>query len=199
MTKSNSINLKKGDEKLYFIAIIPVQPIYDQALALKNHFSDQYKSKASLNSPPHITLHMPFEWKEKKEEILIEKLTLFSKQHSSAELSLKDFNAFPPRVIYIDVVKNDWLENIQRALHRFCKVELNLFNANYKEHPFHPHMTLAFRDLKKEYFKKAWEEFKEKKFEGTFPVTEIVLLKHDGKLWQAYKNFNLTSNLLLAE
>lgn len=179
--------------KLYFLAIIPPSPFYDEATRLKHHFKDQYNSKASLNSPPHITLHMPFEWKEKKEGELIEKLTLFSKQYSSGDLSLKNFNAFPPRVIYIDVVKNDWLENLQRDLHRFCKVELNLFNANYKEHPFHPHLTLAFRDLKKENFKKAWEEFKEKKFEATFPVTEIVLLKHDGKAWQAHEKFKLNS------
>lgn len=191
MTKSNITNLKKGDGKLYFIAIIPVQPFYDQTLALKNYFKDQYNSRASLNSPPHITLHMPFEWKEKKEEMLIEKLTLFAKQHSSGELCLTDFNAFPPRVIYMDVVKNDWLENLQRELHRFCKIELNLFNANYKEHPFHPHLTLAFRDLKKEDFKKAWEEFKEKKFEGKFVVKEIVLLKHDGKIWESRSKFKL--------
>jgi 2'-5' RNA ligase len=180
--------------KLYFLAIIPPSPFYEEVMALKNYFKDQYNSKASLNSPPHITIHMPFEWKEKKEEMLIEKLTFFSKRYSSGELCLKDFNAFSPRVIYIDVIKNDWLGNLQRELHRFCKVELNLFNANHKDHPFHPHLTLAFRDLKKEYFKKAWEEFKERKFEGTFPVTEIVLLKHDGKVWNHHANFKFLAS-----
>ena len=69
--------------KLYFLAIIPPSPFYDEALRLKHYFKDEYNSKASLNSPPHITLHMPFEWKEKKEEMLIEKLNLFAKQYYS--------------------------------------------------------------------------------------------------------------------
>jgi 2'-5' RNA ligase len=74
------------------------------------------------------------------------------------------------------------------------KVYLNLFNAQYKDQPFHPHLTLAFRDLKKPAFYKAWQEFKEKKCEATFSVTEIVLLKHNGKIWNVYNNFILTTN-----
>ena len=71
--------MPKEGTALYFIAIIPPSPIFEQASELKNHFMQQYQSKAALNSPPHITLHMPFEWKEKKEEELALNLNLFSK------------------------------------------------------------------------------------------------------------------------
>jgi 2'-5' RNA ligase len=194
LAQQSSINRGEKEEPLYFIAIIPGHPVYDEALKLKHYFKDRYNSKAALNSPPHITLHMPFKWKKKKEEILIDHLTNFSKSHTSGKLHLMGFNAFPPRVIYIDVVKNDWLDNLQLELQRFCKKELNLFNANYKEHPFHPHLTLAFRDLKKQNFVTAWEEFKVKKFESVFEVNSIVLLKHDEKAWQPYASFNLLTN-----
>ena len=60
----------------YFIAIIPPSPIYEEALRLKEYFRDTYNSKASLNSPPHLTLHMPFRMKERKEAELVEKLAL---------------------------------------------------------------------------------------------------------------------------
>lgn len=62
----------------YFIAIIPPSPIESDVLALKNFFKEKYNSKASLNSPPHITLHMPFLWKEKKEEELNDALRSFA-------------------------------------------------------------------------------------------------------------------------
>jgi 2'-5' RNA ligase len=190
-----SLIRKDKQEELYFIAIVPPQPVFDETWQLKNYFKEHYQSKASLNSPPHITLHMPFEWNVEKEELLVTKLQQFASHHNGGVLPLLNFKAFPPRVIYVDVVKTEWLENLQKELHRFCKRELNLFNANYKEHAFHPHLTLAFRDLKKQNFQKAWEEFDKKKYEALFSVHDIVLLKHNGKSWQELKSFKLISNI----
>jgi 2'-5' RNA ligase len=181
---------EKNSENLYFIAIIPPEPIYGEALALKQNFKDQYNSKAALNSPPHITLHMPFKWRESKETRLLDGLEEFSAKQNSFEIRLNNFSAFEPRVIFVDVIKDEKLELLQKQLKRFCKVELNLFNADYKEFAYHPHLTLAFRDLKKPEFYKAWEEFKEKKFEATFDVDSIALLKHDGKEWRAFKELH---------
>lgn len=180
---------KKDKRKLYFIAIIPPAPFFDTALALKHYFRDRYGSKASLNSPPHITLHMPFQWNEDKEPKLLERLSLFSEGNMSLHLEFNNFGCFPPRVIFIDLKKSQDLENYQQQLHRFCKTELNLFNANYKAKPFHPHLTLAFRDLKKAAFYEAWLEFKEKDFEGEFSSKGFTLLKHNGKQWNVLKEF----------
>jgi 2'-5' RNA ligase len=176
---------------LYFIAIIPPSPIFEQASELKNHFKQHYQSKAALNSPPHITLHMPFEWKVKKEEELVSKLSVFSKNKETLELELKNFGCFVPRVIYINVLESEVLRNSQRELHRFCKIELNIFNAQYKDLPFHPHVTLAFRDLKKPMFEKAWEEFKDREFSGFFIADHFTLLKQNGKVWELFKKFSL--------
>ena len=72
--------IKVEKRKLYFIAIIPPSPVYEEALELKKYFKEQYGSKAALNSPPHITLHMPFLWNEEKEKKLTERLLVFSKK-----------------------------------------------------------------------------------------------------------------------
>jgi len=45
--------------------------------------------------------------------------------------------------------------------------------------------------LKKRLFDSALNEVKDKKFEATFLVKEIVLLKHNGKNWEVFKNFEL--------
>jgi 2'-5' RNA ligase len=180
--------------KLYFIALIPPTPIYEEALEQKNYFKEHYNSKASLNSPPHITLHMPFRWKEQKENDLVQKIKIFTKEFEPIKVCLDNFSAFPPRVIFINVVKSEALDQMQKSVHRFFKKELNLFNANYKEQPFHPHLTLAFRDLKKPNFKKAWEEFESKEYKAEFIADKIALLKHNGKVWQVFKEFNLESS-----
>ena len=180
-----------SEEKLkqYFIALVPPAPIYEEAMGLKHCFKDQYNSKASLNSPPHITLHMPFKWRADREDDLIESLGKFSTNQQSFNLELLNFSSFPPRVIFIEAVKSDALDALYKDLHRYCKKELNLFNAAYKDLAFHPHLTLAFRDLKKHLFIKAWEEFQQKKYNAEFVVDKISLLKHNCKVWEVIQDF----------
>jgi 2'-5' RNA ligase len=186
---------KTDDNKnQYFIAIIPPAPIFEEALTLKQYFQTTYNSKAALNSPPHITLHMPFWWKKEKEDQLVSQLKRFAEKYDPIKICLDNFSAFTPRVIYINVTESEALNQFQKSIHRFCKTELNIFNANYKELPFHPHLTLAFRDLKKDAFKEAWEEFKTKEYKAEFMADKFSLLKHDGKKWNVTKDFNLESS-----
>jgi 2'-5' RNA ligase len=182
--------MEKGLSR-YFIAVVISGPAGDEALALKNYFKEKYNSKASLNSPPHITLHMPFLWKQDKEALLMEKLKLFKPTVKPFTLQLRNFNAFVPKVIFIDVEENESLKILQRELMRFCKVELNLFNADYKDRPFHPHVTLAFRDLRKPMFTEAWSEFQQKHYEHSLTIDRFSLLKHDGRQWQVFKEYGL--------
>jgi 2'-5' RNA ligase len=175
----------------YFVAIVPPSPVYEEALNQKEYFKDQYQSKASLNSPPHITLHMPFRWKEEKESILVNRLEDFASGFRPFDIQLNNYDAFAPRVIFINVAKSPELDKLYLELKRFCKRELNLFNADYKDQPFHPHITLAFRDLKKANFEQAWQEFSQREYTRTFIVGRITLLKHNGKIWEAFKAFEL--------
>lgn len=167
----------------YFIAIVPPSPVYEQALAIKNEFKEKYNSRAALRSPPHLTLHMPFEWKLKKEQILIGGLVSFAKSRVPFKLQIKGFDSFAPRVIFLRFDESESLRSLQKELTRFCKVEFDIFNADYKDQPFHPHLTVAFRDLKKSQFAQAWSEFKDRPFDASFLVDRITLLRHDGAKW----------------
>lgn len=175
----------------YFIAVVPPSPIYEYAYKLKEYFRDQYKSKASLNSPPHITLHMPFRWKESRENKLIESLTEFFTGYPRFQLELKNFSGFPPRVIFLDVGVCPQLCTLQAELRKYCRQNFNVHNADYKDQPFHPHLTLAFRDLKKPAYAQAWNEFSGKTYNAEFIVEHIVLLKHTGKFWKELHRFAL--------
>lgn len=188
------MSIKVEKRKQYFMAIIPPSPVFEEALGLKEYFKEKYSSKAALNSPPHITLHMPFLWNEEKEKKLVTKLQGFARQCDSIKVCLDNFSSFPPRVIFMNVTESDALHELQKRLHRFFKRELNIFNANYKEEPYHPHLTLAFRDLKKSQYHLAWEEFSKKEFKAEFMADKIALLKHNGKRWDVLKEFLLESS-----
>jgi 2'-5' RNA ligase len=181
----------KNLDRQYFIAIIPPKPVYEEALEQKEYFKEHYNSKASLNSPPHITLHMPFRWKENDEEKLAKQLAEFANANHKVDIKLSNFSSFPPRVIFIDVERNAALEQLQKSLQRHCRRNLNLLNADYKERAFRPHLTVAFRDLKKPSYQKAWEEFKRKHFQASFTADKLTLIKHSGRYWTVHRDFML--------
>lgn len=178
-------------ESLYFIAIIPPEDLEKEIETIKKYLFQNYKTKASLRSPAHITLHMPFKWKNFKIQLLHKNLQDFFKGKEKFNVNLNGFRAFPPRVIFIDVEENTKLYDFQKQLIKFSKVNLKVFNGNYKEDIFHPHVTVAFRDLRKHFFFQAFEEFKNKEFKKSFLVDHVTLLKHNGKIWIVDKEFYL--------
>ena len=186
--------IKPEKRKQYFVAIIPQSPVLEEAQAMKEYFNETYHSKAALNSPPHITLHMPFLWNADKEKKLIAKMQEFAGQYDPIKVCLDNFGSFPPRVIFINVTESDALGDLQINLHRFFKRELDIFNANYQDRPYHPHLTLAFRDLKKAQYHVAWKEFSKKEYKAEFMADKIALLKHNGRSWDVLKAFGLESS-----
>ncbi len=172
----------------YFLAIIPPEPLFSEVENIKKQVSISYNNKSALRSPAHITLHMPFEWNEEKEGLLIEKLNEFQ-FGNSFNIQLKNFSCFEPKVLFIDVVKNDDLSRLQSRLVEQVKLNLNIFNQANDLRAYHPHVTIAFRDLKKESFYKAWEELKNRIFEADFKAKSFVLLKHTGSVWQSHQQF----------
>jgi len=91
-------------------------------------------------------------------------------------------------VISIGVSENERLNNLHHELQQFCESKLNLC-PEYKDLPFHPRLTLAFRDLKRAKFLEAWEEFNKRTFSASSIMSKISLLKHDGKIWEPYRDF----------
>jgi 2'-5' RNA ligase len=181
---------KKDDKrKLYFVGILPPSPYYELAHALKHYCKEHFHTSGALKSPPHITLHMPFKWSEVNENELVDKLNGFSLQQTSFEVAFNNFDCFRPRVIFIALNDSAKLTELQHNLKQFCRRELNVPNTGNKELPYHPHLTIAFRDLSKPAFRSAWEEFKYKKFEGQFTIDTLVLMKHNGMFWEVFKRF----------
>ena len=185
--------MPKDALSLYFMALIPPEPFRQLAWGWKTYFRDQYQSGASLNSPPHITLHMPFKLRSQRETELAEKLQQVADTFAPFLVELEGFGAFPPRVIFIEVIGSSELEALQQAVRRQMKLEFQVFNANYRDRPFHPHLTLAFRDLKKAQFRQAWAEFQDREVRYTWTASHLTLLKHDGHRWQVWRNLPFES------
>lgn len=174
----------------YFIAIVPPEPLLSDIQNIKQSIFDNYQSKGALRSPGHITLHMPFSFDESKEAKLIECLNEFEFK-TVFPISLKNFDCFEPRVIFINVQEQNELFELQKKLVSHVKRHLNIFNQSDDMRGFHPHITIAFRDLKKAVFYKVWEEYKTKSFSETFTCNSFALLKHQKDEWVVLKQFDI--------
>lgn len=170
-------------ESLYFIAILPSSQIQEQIRALKNEVAERFNSKMALRSPGHITLHMPFRWKDKKKTILMEMMGKLNEEIVPFEVELNGFGFFEPRVVYVNVEENEPLREFHKRVVHHCRTDLKIFNSNYKNKVFRPHITIAFRDLKKPKFNEARAYFKERKFLTKLEVEQATLLEYDGKRW----------------
>jgi 2'-5' RNA ligase len=167
---------------MYFVALVAPEEIDRQILKWKNFFKENYGCTVALKSPAHITLIPPFWMNEGLEKDLIKSIDELSTAKNKFEITLKDFAAFKPRVIYVDVLKNELLNGLHESLSDFIYKQ-NKFPIKKEDRSFHPHVTLATRDLYKKAFYEAWEIFSVRKYEALWLVKGISLLRHNKKNW----------------
>jgi len=167
---------------MYFLAIVAPEKINHQVLKWKNYFKDHFECTVALKSPAHITLIPPFWMKEELEGDLVNSIQNFSTTQITFEITLKDFAAFKPKVIFVDVVKSNVLNGLYQSFTNHIFIE-NKFPIKKDDRPFHPHVTLATRDLYKKAFQEAWEIFSKKKYEALWIVKGVSLLRHNKKNW----------------
>lgn len=181
--------MKKASE-LFFIAILPPFEIQEEVTAFKKYAAEHFDSKHALRSPPHITLIPPFRWDTAQQSQLIQFLSAYSFAPSSFDLKLKNFDCFAPRVIFVDLEPEPTLSEMQAHLASAIQSELGITHRG--PFGFHPHMTIAFRDLSTSIFPKAWKHFSAQSYQRSFRVDGLVLLQHSPHGWQITQSFPLT-------
>ncbi len=188
---------------LYFIACL----LPDEIAADIRHFqqtaAQRFHSRRALRNPVHITLIPPFRFpntknKNAKPEILLQRLkTFFQKNktlhlYTKIHLQINGFAAFPPRVIFAEVLPNEHLTKLQASLQKATS-DLTGLPSTVSKRPFHPHITIAYRDLRENVFPSALRYFQAQPYQAEFDLKHVSLLIHQNKKWQVLKNFQLFS------
>lgn len=176
---------KQPMEVLFFIAIVPPREIADSITAIKQDFADRFESAKALRVMPHITLKSPFKVFENDIDSLLKWFGNLEMDAASFEITLDGFGAFDNNenpVIFVKPVISNELNGMQSELTEKLSADFPKAIASHDRH-FHPHMTVAYRDLKREEFEKAWPEYETKPFYATFMADGFHLLRHDGTKW----------------
>ncbi len=166
---------------LYFIAVLLPKELNELIMQDKLWMKDNFGCEVALRSPAHITLVPPFHLPKENEESIANDLKDFCQSWSPFEVLLSDYGYFAPRVIYVDVAPSPGLLKLKAGLQDF------LISAGHKiktdDRPFHPHITIANRDLERKDFYKAKQYFDNKNFEAAFTANNISLLRSEPAGW----------------
>ena len=175
-------------KKQYFIAIVPEPPLRDSIDALKSEIKKRFGAAHALKSPAHITLQMPFHKFESEEPALLTCLREFAATENGFYIHLNGFDCFPPKVLFVRVMEHQPLQELQSRLKERLTSQLG-FSRPSTANRFHPHMTIATRDLQESDFPAAWADFKSRSMRASFFAGSLHLLKHNGKFWDLCREF----------
>jgi 2'-5' RNA ligase len=178
------------DISKFFIGICPPRLLEERIHGVKEEFRQKYRIQGAFRSKAHITLQMPFNLPTIKVDRFIHELNELIVRQNPIEIQLNNFGKFEPRVIFIKVEENEQLNFLQNSVERFMK-RFQVFNSTHKNNGFNPHITVAFRDLKKPTFHKIWDDVKNREFMETFLADNITIFKHNGKSWEIFKELKL--------
>ena len=171
---------------LYFIAIAPQQELSEKIRSISKDFAERFESVKAFNNFPHITIIPPFKFPEEKEDLLLNNFSYIKLDESAFELELNSFQTFANRrnpVIYIHPEYSEPLKRLYNELNEF------FYFTPYKN--FHPHITVAYRDLTPENFEKAWEEYQHKPFNEKFVVNTVGIYKFTNNKWKLMREISL--------
>ena len=165
---------------LCFVAVIPPEPVLTEVRAFKEIAEVKFDSRRALRSPAHITLVPPFRAGRTKQGHFAEQLKHGVARLAPFEVHLSGFAAFKPRVIFVEVMPDAGLDHLYETVMTLATSALGLTPSR---RPFHPHMTVAFKDLRRQQFAKAWSYFSSIEYARSFQVDCIWLLRHEPKGW----------------
>lgn len=168
--------------QLYFIAIHIPSPIGSEIRVFQQEMADQFQSSRQLRIPVHITLIPPFRF-EAEEQVIEAFENTVSSLSFVGVVTLNGFNQFREKVLFVAVEPNEELNQMRSEVFERITNELTLEWPDYTSN-FHPHVTIANRDLSHNAFKKAWPTFKDRPYYRKFDKIEIVLYKHIEGIWE---------------
>ena len=173
------------------IALIPPEPLAKKIREVQSHIEKKYGSSESLRRPVHLTLIPPFRRTLNEVKQMEEVLQSFCSSEEAFLVRIDGFDCFERnRVIFLSIRPPGPVASFRQELRDTLEMECALF-LEARERKFHPHITVGYRDLYREPFENAWEEFNGMDFRDVWEASTVDLLIHDGE-WKPMSVFHLS-------
>jgi len=175
---------------LFFLAILPPKEVRDEIRVWQNWVAENFQVKAALGSPPHITIYPPVRWPLAGLSAWKNTLARFAKGMPKIPVTMQGFHHFGEQVVYADVEQSPALMHFRKSFMEYWTQSLGAKSPIHAD-SYHPHITLAFRNLTPVSFKGIWEKFASLAYNRKFSAGDLVLLKHLSPGWEIEESFPL--------
>jgi 2'-5' RNA ligase len=179
-------------QNLKLIALVPPEPIFSEIRKEQIHIADTWGPKHALRTPPHLTIIPPLSLTSSEIGWLFGMAGALAGTFYPFEMRLKDYNSFKPRVVFIQPVVPKELHDLFEIWHQALMVKMPHVLDRYPERPYHPHVTLAHKDVTHPQFDKIWNYYSGKQFRTTFKVDHFCILSYHEHGWEVEKRYYFT-------
>lgn len=182
------------NQSLYFIALLPPNDLTNKIDLERKSFSEKFQSFHALKTQPHVTLIAPFKRAENFEVEMHLQMQEFFVNVNSFQVVINGYGCFQKgnKVIFYKVEKSKELIAMHRQFVYFLRTQLH-FSERETSYMYHPHITIAHRDLTDENFDNAWSECETKEFASIFKCNKVYFFKHDYTRWKILSVFDLNN------
>ena len=163
---------------LKLIAILPPTGIAEKVKQEQQFIADRWGPKHALRTPPHLTIIPPLAVNPTSFNAIKRMAAVIASGMNPFTIQLKGYGAFKPRVVYIHPVIPPAMQTLYRQWRDALEVELPQLLDRYPDLPYHPHLTLAHRDVYPDQFSSIWRHYQGRSFDAHFEVKSFWILHH---------------------
>ncbi|TCZ67922.1 2'-5' RNA ligase family protein [Flaviaesturariibacter aridisoli] len=169
--------------QLYYMALVLPEALNQEIVLFKEWMRDRFGCRVGLRSPAHITILPPYWMPPALEAGLRSDLESFAGTLAPFPVRTNGFSSFKNRTLFIDVLVDEPLRQLKEA----CDASFTNrppYGLIREQRPFHPHITIATRDIPAGAFNEAWAHFRNKRFDEGWTAAALSLLRHNGRVWE---------------
>ena len=177
------------EKHLRLLAILPPDPVFSHARQEQERISKTWGPHHALRTPPHVTVIPPLALETSELRLLNAIVEVIAPAIKSFPVALNGYGAFKPRVIFIQPEVSEPLMELYKICYQAVRSKLPHTLDQYPDKPFHPHITLAHKDVSRTQFEKMWEYYSMHEYHASFMVDHYSVLRHENEGWKVEKEF----------
>lgn len=177
------------EQNLKLIAIIPPPEVYAEVRSLQEYIAHHWGPRHALRTPPHITIIPPIALNSAQTGWLFGMAYAMAGTLTPFQLELNGFDFFKPRVVYIRPIVSEPLQELHEIWQSALLSKMPHILDTYPQRPYHPHLTLAHKDVTRPQFDQMMLYFKNKPFHMHFTVDRFCILTHRDHGWEMEREY----------
>jgi len=179
------------DKQLKLIAIVLPEPLFSFVRDEQNYIASTWGPRQALRVPPHITLIPPLSVGEAESNDLKSIATEVASHRKPFLLKIHGYDTFSPRVIFLKPNLTYELGLLYTNLRDMVLPRIPQAMNRYPDESFHPHITLAYRDLTPDQFREMWKYFKPRKAKYSVEINQFSILNNTEEGWVVESTYEL--------